>query len=1586
MTQQTSPASYCSELVQPARPLLEAQWRECADAGSADDPRCVLFFAASTGGERAHVSVGRGTDFDSAWKAGVAAFERLWRRKGKTPVWLRVEAAHAVRRMRWAELEKRLAATKRNYWRFGISFDAGLSLALLPMECGANALLYDSAHRVAAPNGRNLAVYARRRFGRELQWPTDPAEPMWVFETRAVFSDGEGAHPIEHEGRNRGYRRVPDWGAGRVHDIVRRSTAFLARQVKPHGEYHYGWFPCFDRPIPTYNALRHASSTYALLEGWELTGDPAHKAAIDAALAYLCGTLIRGATLPDGTRAAFLVDTGDEIKLGGNAVCLLALSKYAELTGDRRHLPLLEQLASGILHMQRDDGRFVHVLNWPDLGVKAEHRIIYYDGEAAFGLMRLYGLTRDPRWLAAVEKAFGHFIAAEHWRAHDHWLGYCVNELTLYRPEERYYRFGLDNVRGHLDFVLQRITTFPTLLEMMMAARRMIDRLQADPARAHLLEGFDLDKFQRALESRARYLLGGFFWPELAMFFRNPARILDGFFIKHHAYRVRIDDVEHYLSGYVAYWKYLTGNRPAEPEPAAKLPPAEAPRPPARIVWGGDVNLGRRQHYRSAELGEANVLRVPALDGADLRIVNLECVVAQSGEQGTGKGESGPYYYRARPEMLNLLVEAGIDVVATANNHSGDYGREALLEQARWLERAGIVHAGSGVDADAALAPVVVHAGELDIALFSVDATMPPFAAGAHRAGTAFLPLAQAAEWTRVLAPRIAAARGRAHVVLMAVHWGENGRAEPCAEEIAVGHALIDAGADAVLGASAHLLQGIEVYKERPIIHDAGNLLFDAIQPGQSSGGVFELDLERHGAVRVRFVPVEVGFGRSAQLSGEPAVAATRRYADACRKLGCELTVHADGTGGLALRPPSRPPAVHSPAPPPGRKRRIVAPAPDCEVAAVPEEARIEPRDVGPLRLLGLRVQPEAMRRRGMLWVESYWTASEAPDDDIRLDFRATPLQPTAMPAWGGGMDHDPCDWRMPSSRWRPGAIYRDYYGLRPAQRRELENVDLQLSVGIVRHGRRQAHQPLPVRVALDIPGRPDRRAAATPACYFCLHHLGTRLAGIERSALARTRLFVSQLGIVPRVLSSHLDPWIQQHWAYCQALGWADPQAEMINLYEDLLEIATGAWLPSANLPREAGVVAGPVRGAPLHQSCRGSDGKLRRYAVWRDRVGGRLDYVNHFAGDRKVRRERYNRFGQLQIAQTLDGNGRAIEETCFTPAGIPRLRRRLNAAGKVLCIERIGASGADAEFDSEEALTAWWLQQRIRTTGNLFVIDRGPQWTRALRALHRKRPQRLFSVMHSSHLVPDQDPMTGALNSRDRREVLSDRASVEACVVLTEWQREEIAARFPGGCRLATVPHAVEGDVVESDFDARDPDLLLAFVRLAEEKRVEDMVEIMRRVVRVLPGKRLVIHGEGRRRAAIEALIDEYGLQDNVHLAGHVEDVGRVLDRAVFSLLTSKREGFALAVLESLAHGCPVLSYDIRYGPRSMIEHGRNGLLIADGEVEQAAAALVETLSDPARLRAMSAQAYARARDFSAAAVAGRWRDLFAGSPGAG
>lgn len=519
---------------------------------------CVVFFIVSTGQERAHIERVSGATFEESWSTGISSLKRWRMQTGKMPSWVRVEVVTSIEEMEWEELLQKLSTTKRNYFRFGLAFDKQLEYAVLEHELYANAILYKTDVSVSTPNEVNLKNYSKRRFKKELTWPENNHEKIWRFKTLSVFADKTGTYEIESKGRNSGYRKIKRWDSNIVKDVIVKSTHYLSKQVKNDGLYQYGWFPCFDRPIPTYNALRHASSTYALLEGWEITQDIKAKRSIDKALFYLESKLIKKVALPSGEQAAFLVDIGNEIKLGGNAVCILAYAKYTEITSDSKYIELMEQLALGILYMQDPTtGSYVHILNYPELTIKEEQRIIYYDGEAAFGLMRLYGLTKDERWINSVEKAFDYFIENKHWKAHDHWLSYCVNELTLYKPDPKYYKFGLDNIRDHLDFVLNRITTYPTLLELMMAAEKMIKRMQQYQDVSYLLEGFDVNKFYRALEYRARYLMNGFFFPEVAMFFKNPARIINGFFIRHHTFRVRIDDVEHYLSGYVAYLKYL---------------------------------------------------------------------------------------------------------------------------------------------------------------------------------------------------------------------------------------------------------------------------------------------------------------------------------------------------------------------------------------------------------------------------------------------------------------------------------------------------------------------------------------------------------------------------------------------------------------------------------------------------------------------------------------------------------------------------------------------------------------------------------------------------------------------------------------------------------------------------------------------------------------------------------------------------------------------------------------------------------------------------------------------------------------------
>lgn len=523
-------------------------------------PNFTLFFSVSDGSARAHVINVSGHSLEAAWQKGLTALRDTLRKHHLQGKWLRIDWVEDVEAMTWRTLRDRLHQTKRNYFRHGLALDPNLETAFLEQELNANAMLY-GGNKIehAVINEKNFEIYAKSRFERNVNIDFSEESLVFVLSTRGVFCDEAGGiRELDASGPNAGRRHIGQLSGDDAYSLISSSSSFLARQVKQDGSFIYGYHPCFDRQIEAYNTLRHASTTYAMIEAWELTDEASLKASIDRSLEHLTQTLIRTVTLPDGTEAAFLVDVGNEIKLGGNAVAILALAKYSRITNTETFLPLLERLALGIRFMQdRQSGAFVHVLNASDLSVKAKFRTIYYEGEAAFGLMRLYGLTRDARWLEMVERAFGHFIAENHWKHHDHWLGYCVNELTRYRPEERYFRFGIRNVSNYLDFVLERITTFPTLLELMMAAREMLTRIDETPRLHHLLAEIDLDKFRRALEFRAHHLLNGHFWPEVAMYFRNPDRILGSFFIRHHAFRVRIDDVEHYLSGFVAYRKYL---------------------------------------------------------------------------------------------------------------------------------------------------------------------------------------------------------------------------------------------------------------------------------------------------------------------------------------------------------------------------------------------------------------------------------------------------------------------------------------------------------------------------------------------------------------------------------------------------------------------------------------------------------------------------------------------------------------------------------------------------------------------------------------------------------------------------------------------------------------------------------------------------------------------------------------------------------------------------------------------------------------------------------------------------------------------
>src|SRR5690606_14486381 len=127
--------------------------------------------------------------------------------------------------------------------------------------------------------------------------------------------------------------------------------------------------------------------------------------------------------------------------------------------------------------MKTLNGGFIHVFTYPSYDIKALNRIIYYEREAIFSMLCLYGIDKNRLWLDECMQTFDYFIAKDYWKHHDHWLSYAANELTKYEPEDKYFIFGLKNCSGILDFIYHRETTYPTFLELTMAAYNMCKRI-----------------------------------------------------------------------------------------------------------------------------------------------------------------------------------------------------------------------------------------------------------------------------------------------------------------------------------------------------------------------------------------------------------------------------------------------------------------------------------------------------------------------------------------------------------------------------------------------------------------------------------------------------------------------------------------------------------------------------------------------------------------------------------------------------------------------------------------------------------------------------------------------------------------------------------------------------------------------------------------------------------------------------------------------------------------------------------------------------------------------------------------------------
>jgi glycosyltransferase involved in cell wall biosynthesis len=172
----------------------------------------------------------------------------------------------------------------------------------------------------------------------------------------------------------------------------------------------------------------------------------------------------------------------------------------------------------------------------------------------------------------------------------------------------------------------------------------------------------------------------------------------------------------------------------------------------------------------------------------------------------------------------------------------------------------------------------------------------------------------------------------------------------------------------------------------------------------------------------------------------------------------------------------------------------------------------------------------------------------------------------------------------------------------------------------------------------------------------------------------------------------------------------------------------------------------------------------------------------------------------------------------------------------------------------------------------------------------------------------------------------------------------------------------------------------ILLGVGRLSAEKNFAILVEVFGRLAPRHPDWDLVILGDGLKRRDLLAQVAAAGLQGRVFLPGSVGNVGDWYARADLYAMSSDFEGFPNTLVEAMAYGLPAVSFDCDTGPRDIIRHELDGLLVPPGDVPAMEASLERVMVDAVLRRRFAAQAIAARERFSMPKIAGMWEELFA------
>ncbi len=271
------------------------------------------------------------------------------------------------------------------------------------------------------------------------------------------------------------------------------------------------------------------------------------------------------------------------------------------------------------------------------------------------------------------------------------------------------------------------------------------------------------------------------------------------------------------------------------------------------LAFAGDINFDENwstmMYYDTAANGIYDCISpelIQMMRDADIMCINNEFTYSTGGAPMSNKA----YTFRAHPSRVDILKELGVDIVSLANNHVYDYGEQSLIDTMTTLKQADILYYGAGNNLEEAMTPVY----------FEIEGKTIAYVAASRAEKNKMTP--QATEDapgilrcydTDLFIQTIKEAKEKSDYVIAYVHWGTEFTYELEEVQLITGKEYLDAGADIIIGAHPHCLQGIEYYDGKPIIYSLGNFWFN-----EQTADTMLLNIYFYGDNTEEFIELEI--------------------------------------------------------------------------------------------------------------------------------------------------------------------------------------------------------------------------------------------------------------------------------------------------------------------------------------------------------------------------------------------------------------------------------------------------------------------------------------------------------------------------------------------------------------------------------------------------------------------------------------------------------------------------------------------------------------------------------------------------------